>query len=332
MSRGFIVDDMINETRSLVDEFNEHQLDDVADILPSLNRAQEKAVKVLSRIYPDPIMQYVDVVGPSTREIDIPENIWEDKISRMEWISTTGYVQPKECQHVGLRLLSQHDEGSQNAVAMPDVYAIVGRKIRFNGRPNGIGNLRIWYLREIDQLVKSVARVTDLVEGSETLYLGEVSAEFDPFGSVTYGDWNSYVNVVDGQTGTIKGTFQIKAYNGADTLELKTVPDRSIVLNRDVSTTLVGANVSADDYICSIRGTCVQYFLDSFHAFCVQYTVAELKRKLGYAYDVDQQLIKDFEAELTKTHMGRSPAMRIKNNNPNWLKGSRRRFYRGFKY
>ena len=80
MARGFIVDDIINEVRSLVDEYNNAQLDDVGDILPSLNRGQELGIKILSRIYPDPIMSFVDIAYPTTRELTIPEEVWEDGI------------------------------------------------------------------------------------------------------------------------------------------------------------------------------------------------------------------------------------------------------------
>jgi len=46
MSRGFTITDIIDEVRSLTDESNEVQLDSTADILPSLNRAQEKAYQI----------------------------------------------------------------------------------------------------------------------------------------------------------------------------------------------------------------------------------------------------------------------------------------------
>lgn len=70
---------------------------------------------------------------------------------------------------------------------------------------------------------------------------------------------------------------------------------------------------------------------DIVHSFVVQSTVAEMKRKLGYAYDVDQKLIETFMSELRQTFMGREGKMRINMNNPNWLRGSMRRFYRGFR-
>ena len=333
MTLAHIVDDMVNEVRSLTDEYNAAQLDDVTDILPSLNRAQEKAVKILSRVYPDPILNYADMLNLSTREVSIHEDVMEDKIIRMEWISPSASPTiPKECQRVSIRLLSQHEEGDYT-IPRPDVYAIYGRKIRFNGTPNGSNTLRIWYVRDVERLVKSWGRVTDIDTALQTLYIGEVNSDFDPLSGVTQGDWNRCINVIDGQTGELKGSFEVNSWNGTDTVVIRTAGlSRGTILNRTIGTTLSGLNIEADDYICAITGSCVQYFSDAFHAFCIQYTTAELKRKLGYAYDVDQQLVTEFETELRKTYMGRQPSMRITQNNPNWLKGSRRRFYRGFKY
>ena len=332
MSRGFIVDDMIAEVRSLVDEFNENQVGSATDILPSLNRAQERAVKVLSRVYPDPIMNMLDIAGPNTREIAMLENVSEDKIVRIEWISSGVNSVPVECQRVGIRLLSQYEHG-MTAVDRPECYAIYGRMIRFNGIPNGRSALRIWYIREIDPLVQAYARITDFNLTAQTLYIGEVSDTFDPAGSITQGDWIRCFNVVDGQTGEIRGSFEASGYVlGSDTLTINLTPTRTTVLNRAISDSLADITFGVDDYICPIRGTCVQYFMDALHAFCIQYSVAELKRKLGYAYDADQTLVADFEGELKKTSMGRSMGLRVTQNNPNWLRGSQRRFYRGFKY
>jgi hypothetical protein len=329
---AFTVDDTINEIRSLTDEYNANQLDSDVDILPSLNRAQEKAVKILSRVYPDPILNWRDLGAVNTREIQMDEDLFEDKIVRLEWFSSGARIIPTECQRVSIRLLSQHEEGN-SSVPAPDVYAIYGRTIRFNGVPMGTNNLRIWYVRDVDQLVRPWGRITDINESTQTIYLGEVSTAFAPLTTVVQGDWVRCFNVIDGQTGEVKGSFEVASWNDTDTLVIKTTGlSRATVLNRTIGTTLAGLDIGEDDYICHVKGTCVQYFFDAFHAFCVQYATAELKRKLGYAYDADQTLLKDFEVELGKTYMGRTPAMRIIQNNPNWLKGARRRFYRGFKY
>jgi hypothetical protein len=331
MSRGLISDDIINEVRALCDEYDTDQLPDT-DIYASLNRGMEKSTKILSRVYPDPIMQYIEISLPSTREIDLPENIWGDKIIRMEWYDpNNARVIPTECQKVSVRLLAEQSQYLGES-QIPLAYAIHGRTIRFCATPSGKRSLRIWNIREIDKLVKTHARITDLDTTNGILYLGEVSSSFDPFGTVVQGDWNSYINIVDGQTGIVKGTFQIKSWDETDTLEIKLAsPDRSLVLNRPIDTSLSTTDINADDYICPIQGTCVLYFCDEVHAYIVQYATAECKRRLGYAYDADQNLLREFEIELKKTYQGRSLSLRIVQNNPNWMKGARRQFYRGYR-
>jgi hypothetical protein len=323
-----IVDDIINEIRSLCDEWNEKQLSTTEDILPSLNRGQEKAYKSLSRVYPDPILEYIEIAGITTQEYDLPENIWEDKVLRMEWFNATDR-RPRICSNVGLRLLAQMSTTIQS-VESPEAHTIFSRTIRFNATPKGTYTLRIWYLREIDPLVMRYGRVTDTDSATNTIYLAEASSDFDPTSSSD--PFDQYVNVVDGQTGQIKFSGQILSWDGADTLRFKTSPDRGSVMNRTINSGSIGTLISVDDYVCSIKGTCVLYFFDTVHAFIVQYAAAEMKRKLGYAYDVDQQLLKDFESEVKKTYMGRDMKMRVVQNNPNWMRGTFRRFYRGFKY
>jgi hypothetical protein len=179
-------------------------------------------------------------------------------------------------------------------------------------------------------MVQVYGRITSFDGTANELYLNEVSANFDP--ATSTDPFDGYVNIVDGQTGEIKLSAQIRSWDGADTLTLKTSPDRSTVLNRTISTGAIGSQICVDDYVCHIKGTCVLYFFDTVHSFVVQYAASEMKRKLGYAYDVDQQLLKDFESDVKKTYMGRESKMRICQNNPSWMKGAFRRFYRGFKY
>lgn len=328
MSRGIITEDIVTEVRSIVDEWNEKQLSTLQDIIPSLNRGQEKAYKSLSRIYPDPILTYVDTTGITTQEIIMPENVWEDKILKMEWLNPLDQS-PRPCNNVSLRLLGQASTVLQSVDA-PEVHATFSRTIRFNARPSGRFTLRIWYLKDIEALVPVHGRITSFDGVNNELYLSQVSADFDPASSTD--PFDGYVNIVDGQTGEIKLSAQIRSWDGADTLTLKVAPDRSTVLNRTISTGAVGSLIAVDDYVCSIKGTCVLYFFDTVHSFIVQYAASEMKRKLGYAYDVDQQLLKDFESDVKKTYMGRESKMRICQNNPSWMKGAFRRFYRGFKY
>lgn len=319
MSRYLIVDDIVEEIRSLTDEENTVQLESDSDILPSLNRAQAKAYQILSRVHQDPLKAYTEVAVTS-KEYTLPENIWEDKLVRLEWFSSgRGII---HCDRVDLSLLATYDHYTR-LIPAPQMFTVHGRVIRFNGTPDGSYTLRIWYLREVDDLLLSDARITNVDEAENKLYVSDVNPDFDPSGLT------SFVNVVDGQTGLIKATLEIKSWNGSDTLVFRTIPSRTKVLNRTINTNLSGLGIEADDYICFARGTCVLQFFDAVHTFIVQYTTAEMKRKLGFAYDVDQKLAQDFEEDLRKTYQGRARNLRIASTNPNWITGGRRRYIRG---
>jgi hypothetical protein len=128
------------------------------------------------------------------------------------------------------------------------------------------------------------------------------------------------MNIIDGQTGLVKGSFQVKTMD-AETITIKTSPQRSSVYNRTISTTLAGITINAGDYLASIKGTCVLPFFDLMHTFVVQYAVAEVKRMLGYAYDVDQQLVNTFQVDISKAFGGREGGITIKRRNSNWNMG-----------
>jgi len=196
--------------------------------------------------------------------------------------------------------------------------------MRFCAPPDGSKNLRIWHLREIDPLVKPIGRIFSVDSANNTVYISDVDEDFD----VTSSDLSEYINIIDGQTGEIKASCQIRSWDEVETMQFKTTSDRSSVLNRTISTDLSEISLGADDYICPIKGTCVLFFSDAVHSFVVQYVVAEMKRKMGYSYDVDQNLIKDFEVDLRKTYAGRDQKMQIKRSNPNWMRSSRRIFSR----
>jgi hypothetical protein len=326
MSRAFNVSDLVDEVRSLVDEFNEAQLETERDIVSSLGRSLERAHKTLSMTYPEGLAFYTDIAGINTREYTLPEDIFEDKIIRMEWFKA-GEETPKVCQNTGLKLFGRFVPSFDSPTAAPIAHIIYGRKIRFNATPNGIYTLRIWAIRDVERPVLPYGRISGI--SGNSLFLTEVNENFDP--SVASDLLSSYVNVIDGQTGEVKGSLQILNFDGADTVAFKSSPDRGSVLNRNILTSLTNANAQSDDYLCSIKGSCVLYMFDIVHSYVVQASVAEMKRKLGYAYDVDQKLMDVFLNDIKTTFMGREGKMRINQNNPNWIKGSMRRFYRGFR-
>jgi hypothetical protein len=132
----------------------------------------------------------------------------------------------------------------------------------------------------------------------------------------------SYVNVIDGQTGEIKGSLQIQSIVN-NKITFRTVPARSSVFNRDISI-LEDIQIQEDDYICAIDGICVPYFGRPTSNFLIQYAVAEITRKLGGAAETEENVLKKFEQQIERTWAGRQQDLRIKKKSNVWGTNTRR--------
>ena len=321
MSRGLTVNDLADELRSLLDEFNDSNLDIERDVLPVFNDAQLVAFGVLARSYPEPLLTPIDVtVTSGTLTVELPESLFGDSVKEVEWVDPNNFDRPSKCDLVLIRKLSQNH--SSSSVDAPRMFGIHGRNIRFNQPASGRKTLRIWALREPDQLLCPFGRILNVDEVNNILYLTDVSTSYD----VTSGDY-SYVNIIDGQTGLIKGSVQILEWDDVDTARIKLTPDAALVMGKPVNGDISSA--MRDDYLCFIKGTCVLQFSDVIRNFIKQYAIDRIKRnKLGYPYDVDNKLTDDFRKEMKKAYMGRMSALRVWHNNPNWLQFNRLRYYR----
>ena len=133
----------------------------------------------------------------------------------------------------------------------------------------------------------------------------------------------SYVNVIDGQTGEIKGSLQIQSIVD-NKITFKAHPTRTSVFNRDISTSLQGIEIQQDDYICAIDGICVPYFGRPTSNFLIQYAVAEITRKLGGSAETEENILKKFEQQVERTWAGRQQELRVKKKSNVWGTNTRR--------
>jgi hypothetical protein len=306
---------MLDELRAAVEEENSVQIRNDYNLLPILNRAHEVAYKVLAQVYPDPISEFIDIPVTS-QTINIPETVGMDKIYKSYWVDGAGR-KIVNCNRAGLQHFSDTDAtGSSN---FPAEYVLYGRKIRFSSAPNG--TLRMWYMTKRESLVEPIATI-DSISGTDTLLISDLDDQID----FTASRLSSYVNIVDATTGIIKATVQVRS-SDSNNIVIRTSPDRSSVLNRPISsdlTTLIdisgmAVSVEADDLICPINGTAVLPYWDLVHGFVLQESIATLKRELGYAYDVDQQLVTTFRIDMRKAATaGADAPITIRRRNPIW--------------
>lgn len=319
----YTVDNLVDEVRSLIDEQNVDSVDTDRDILPSLNRAQDFAFDIYARRYPEPILKpaALAMVGDQA-DYPIPDEVFEDRILKVEFGIPSSAANPhvtyRECMRVSYRDITNYESASKTNI--PYYYCIFGRTIRFVPTPTGTYDARIWYLRNPEKLVPPQGRVTRINTTSNYCIVdtagSSLTTESDQLGS--------YVNWVDGQTGEIKATLQIAILN-ENKVTFRSSPLRATVLNRTVASAIPD-DAELDDYLSPVDGICVPYYGRPTCNFLIQYTAAEITRKLG-GEAVVEEVLKKFEEQVEKTWIGRERQMRVQKRSQNWGVPTRRWFY-----
>jgi hypothetical protein len=317
---NYTVENLVEEVRQQLDELNRDSVSTEADILPTLNRASDFASDILTRKYPEPLLKYTTLdLQAGVSEYDIPEDVFEDRILKLE---TTVPVGTGRANYIEIQRISYRDITNYESAAIssfPLYYCIIGRKIRIVPQPSGSYDARMWMIRNPEKLVMPQGRVT-LINSTQNYIIvdeadGDLTTQSDQLAS--------YVNVVDGQTGEIKGTLQIQSIVD-NKITFRTVPARSSVFNRQINTSLQDITIQEDDYICAIDGICVPYFGRPTSNFLIQYAVAEITRKLGGAAETEEAVLKKFEQQVERTWAGRQQELRVKKKSNVWGTNTRR--------
>jgi len=319
----YTVDNLVDEVRSVLDEQNRDSVDTDTDILPALNRAQDFAFDIYARKYPEPILfsSILDLKG-GVSDYDIPENIFEDRVLKIDIAVPSGSPRStyREVTRISFRDLADYE--SSSVTNIPYYYCIIGRKIRLVPTPSGTYNARLWALRNPEKLVPSQGRITFVNTAGNYVILDStgsaLTTEADQLGS--------YVNVVDGQTGNIKGTLQILSTN-QNKISFRSVPTRATVLNRTISGSLTDLGIEQDDYLCHISGICVPYYGSPTGNFLIEFAVAEMVRKLGGQASAEEEILKKFEQQVERTWIGRERQTRVQKRNQSWGIPTRRWFF-----
>lgn len=319
------VDDLVSEIRESLDELNVDSVSTENRILPTINRAQDYAFDLLARRYPDPYLTHASLVLTTAQEYDLPEDCFEDRISRVEIVTSQG--SNNQVTTVEVRRVSFYDVWkfeSRSPTSQPPVYCIVGRKIRFPTAPTGTYPARIWYVLEPEQAVLPQGRITAYNQPGNYVIVDAIGADL----STEADTLESYVNLVDGQTGEIKWTGQISVIDAQQVI-FRASPIRDTVLNRPVSGTLPLASddptVSLDDYVCNVRGTCIPPS-GALRNFIVEFTVAEIVRSLGGDASTEEQVLQKFERQVEKYGTARETTLRVQPRSGAWG-GFRRRWF-----
>lgn len=312
MSRSlYTVEDIARSVRARLDEMNRDSIDTERDILPALNRALEYATDIYARNYPDPYISSVTIplVGKQA-EYDIPEDVYEDRLVKVDlYITSSGW---SEIIRVSYKDLATYQ--SNTLTSGPFYYAITGRKIVVVPTPSTtINSLRLWYVKNPEQLVLPQGRITLVNDTNQYVVLNDIGESL----TAETDELNSYINIINFRTGEIRGTFQIARIEDAR-VYIRTTPSQDTILGRTVNTSLADLSISREDYVCLSTGTCVPYLASPTTNFIIQFAIAELSRQLGVNSVEEEQVLAKFEKQVQNTWAGREPTTRISKRNPSY--------------
>lgn len=305
----YTVNELALAVRSRIDEMNRDTIDDERDILPALNRALEYAVDIYARQYPDPYISSTQiplVAGDS--DYDLPEDAYEDRVVKIDLLYGDLYY--NDLTRVSYRDLSPYE--TTTSQSEPYYYAITGRTITVVPKPMGNSSLRIWYVKNPEQLVLPQGRITLVPSSGNYLVVDAVGSGI----STESDQLSNYINIVNARTGEIRATLQIASIDDTR-INLRAVPSSpATVMGRDVTNlndnSLSTLGVKKDDYVCLATGTCVPYLASPTSNFLIQFSVAELSRQLGINSVEEEQVLDKFEKQVKTTWAGREPTARVK--------------------
>jgi hypothetical protein len=311
----YTVQNLVDEVRNQLDEQNVDSVNTEKDILPSLNRAQDYAFDIYARRYPEPILQHTEFpLVAGQQEYDIPENIFEDRILKIEMRVPTGGVGSTfaEVQQIAYRDLTNYESAGNTNI--PLYFAVVGRKIRFVAPPTATYAARLWSLKDVEKLVLPQGRITSVNGSSNYVIVDQAGSSL----TTEADNLGSYVNVINSKTGEIRGSLQIQTLNANNRLGFRSSPLRSDVLGREIGGSLADLDAAEDDYIAPIDGTCVPYYGRPTSNFLIQFAVNEITRKLGGQATEEANILEKFEKQVERTFAGRQQTLRVTKRSYIW--------------
>jgi hypothetical protein len=310
----FTTDDIMAQVRDQLQETNITTVSDET-ILRAINRGVDYAWNVYVRHYPDPLIVRSPVTSiDADGTFQIPDDAFEQRLQKVE-LEQAGIVY--ELERINYRRTTPY---RNNVIgSRPVYYAIRGRTVELLPKPGSAFNFHAYYVRRPDRLRLQQGQVASFTAAGA----GDASIVVDSVGSTLSTDdpYSKYVNFVDGKTGEIRGSAEIKTIDGQQ-ITFKQTPTRSTVLGRSISGD-IPSDLGVDDYITDIRGSCVVFLQQPTSNFLIQYAVSEIRRALGYDTGIEKSALAEFEAQVEHTWAGREASMRVKPSNRVWTKWRR---------
>lgn len=295
--------------RSKLQEHNSTKVSD-AEILYALNQGQDFCFDIIARRYPDSIAVIQDATLNSDNTITIPEDAFEQRLTRVYRNNSDNYTTPME------RVDYREADDYVGRDDVPTNYAVLKNKVHLLPTTNiSSYTYKIAYVQDVEQFVKDQGRIeTITLNPDPSPGVGNASIVVDSLGSDLTADASSinrFVNLVDGSTGLVKCSLEVKSIDTATkTVTFKNVQTRSTVLNKTVVNDIT-TDVEVDDYICLITGSCVPYFKKPSSNFILQFATTEIKRSLGMDAQNEEMALRKYEEQLEKINSKRESTDRV---------------------
>lgn len=303
--RPVTVASLVAQVRSQLDEENRSGVSTQEDILPALNRALDYAAEIYSKHWPDPLITPVTIpLQGGVSEYEVPEDAFGERVNKVE-ILVPGY--PSALRKLSYYHTSEYE--TAGTVAIPYGYAITKRHIKFYPTPSGVYSARVWYIQQPEPFVLDWGRITRVDTTNNYITVDVLGSDDAGRPTTELDDLLNLVNIIDAQTGEVKGTMQVKAIND-QRIDFKSTPSMSTIWNTPIVGT-IPSTVEVNDYICPVDGTCVPYLRSPAINFFIQFAVAELRRKLGDQSELEEKVKADFEEEVKHTWAGRDSDFRV---------------------
>ncbi len=299
------VDSLLEQTRSQLDENNTQNVTD-AQLIQALNRGQRAATNIISRKYPAMFWESTAIATTAgTREYDIPTDAHGRRVEMVEIDESGTRYELRRVNNNQTSGLTTTDRSVR-----PVYYSLSKNQISLYPLPSGGQTLYAHYIKRPEDLVVSQGRITSTA--SNYVIVDSLGSSL----STSTTGFGSYINIIDYNTGAIKGTMQISAID--TTLKKVTFKSsgltRSTVLGRTVSTSLP-TDISVDDYICLVTGSAVSELDEAYTDYLVQFAVVEIRRRFGETINEEIVALTNLEKEIEKMWSGRESSTKIKKAN-----------------
>lgn len=304
------IEDLVDQVRAQIDEKNVGDIED-ADILARLNRGSLAAAEILARSSEQLFWESTTFTSTAgTEEYDLPVEALGRRIEMLEVAVDTStrqrLVEIPQSKTTRFRGVSAYT---------PVGYALKRNKIVLIPAPSTARTYYVHYTKAPYQWVLPQGRITSYSSGNNTIVVDTLGSSI----STSVTGYAAYVNIIDYQTGDIKGTCQISAINTTSKqITMKSSGlTASTALGRTVSTSLP-TDIAVDDFICLVHGTCVPEAPPVYTEYALQHAIVSLKRRLGEPAEEDILALQTSEKQLREAWVGRPQTISLTPANKYW--------------